>query len=180
MTSHLIFADNKLIFFFSKPIIVDKPCPSILWKACILGWFIRFFSSTALYFPASFLHCISRSLNFFECLNPCFSKLSCLCYTVLLLFFSLPFNVVMGLWMGLFQFVPMFFCCFALPWYAGTLTQWGRCISHYNSGCLSIHCYQECLMKSPIVHLGEFDENHYSLHFQLRRSCDCAGSSSKF
>ena len=34
-------------------------------------------------------------------------------------------------------------------------------------------------MKSPIVHLGEFDESHYSLHLQLPRSCDTAGSSSK-
>ena len=34
-------------------------------------------------------------------------------------------------------------------------------------------------MKSPIVHLGEFDENHYSLHLQLPRSCDTTGSSSK-
>lgn len=66
-----------------------------------------------------------------------------------------------------------------IPWYTGTLTQWGSYISHYNYGCLSIHCNQECLMKSPIVHLGEFDESHYSLHLQLPRSCDTAGSSSK-
>ena len=66
--------------------------------------------------PFSFQCPVFITFKFFECLIPCFSKLSCLCCTVILLFFSLPFKVVMGPYSQLFQSVPVFFCCFVLPW----------------------------------------------------------------
>lgn len=184
MTVHLIFADNKLIFF-SKAFIVDRPCPSMLWKACILCWFIRYFS-TAFFFPVP---CLYHIQILWISSNVWFLAFQNFLVFAVLLFCCFSRCPSRSWWAHTLTCFSLFQCFSAvlpcldhiltMPWYTGTLTQWGRYISHYNYGCLSIHCNQECLMKSPIVHLGEFDESHYSLHFQLPRSCDTAGSSSK-
>lgn len=141
----------------------------MLWKAWILCWFIRYFS-TAFFFPVPCLYHIQilwisanvwflafqNFLVFAVLLFCCFSRCpSRSWWTHTLTCFSLFQCFSAGL--------PCLDHILTMPWYTGTLTQRGRYISHYNYGCLSIHCNQECLMKSQIVHLGEFDENQWLL-----------------
>lgn len=141
----------------------------MLWKAWILCWFIRYFS-TAFFFPVP---CLYHIQILWISANVWFLAFQNFLVFAVLLFCCFSRCPSRSWWAHTLTCFSLFQCFSAvlpcldhiltMPWYTGTLTQRGRYISHYNYGCLSIHCNQECLMKSQIVHLGEFDENQWLL-----------------